>query len=166
MNISLIAAVSENNVIGSENDLPWKLPKDMKYFMDTTMGYHVLMGRKTYESFPAKYRPLPGRTNIVISRTKQYDNEEVQVFDEVEKGIEFARENGVGELFIIGGGSIYDLTINQANRLYITRVHAEVEGDTYFPELNLEQWSLVKDEKHHADEKHDHDYSFRVYVRK
>lgn len=133
MIVSLIAALSENRVIGKNNDLPWRLPDDMKYFMETTSGHYVIMGRKNYQSLPEKFRPLPNRTNIVITRSSDFSAPGCQVVHTLADALEIARKANQKEIFIIGGAEIYALSLPHAHRLYLTEIKAEVAGDTYFP---------------------------------
>lgn len=164
MRVSLIVAVSENGVIGKDNDLIWHLPKDMKFFKDTTKGHHVIMGRKNFESIPHKFRPLPGRTNIIITRQKDYKAEGCIVVNSVEESLDIAKNNNDKEPFIIGGGQIYKLSLeaNLIDRIYLTRIHHTFEGDTFFPDLS-EDWKEVEREDCKADEKHAHNYSFLTF---
>ena len=166
MIISLIAAVSENGAIGKNNDLPWRLPDDMKYFMGTTSGHHVIMGRKNYESLPEKYRPLPNRVNIVVTRQKGYPAPDCLIAYSIQEGIEMARKAGEMELFIIGGAEIYSATLPMADYLYITEVKANVAGDTYFPKYGKDDWDEISRKPHAADEKHIYSFDFVVYKRK
>ena len=167
MKIVLIAALSENYVVGSNNMLPWHLPGDLKYFKRITTGKAVIMGRKTYESIG---RPLPNRTNIVISRNPDFRAEGVKVVASLEAAIRIATDvntrNGVQEVMIIGGASIYEEALPMAERLYLTHVHAKVKGGAYFPKVDFEQWSKVKWEDHKASADDAHDYSFAVYDKK
>ena len=164
MIVSLIVAVSENGVIGKDNDLIWHLPKDMKFFKDTTMGHHVIMGRKNFESIPHKYSPLPNRTNIVITRQTDYKAEGCVVVNSVEAALEIVKNNRDTEPFIIGGGQIYKIALenNLVDRIYLTKVHHSFEGDTFFPELNTD-WKEMERIDHKADEKHTHNYSFLTF---
>ena len=166
MIISLIVAASEENVIGKDNDLIWHLPADMKYFKEKTLGHHVLMGRKNYESIPAKYRPLPNRINLVVSRKEIGRENGTHFFTSIEDAIEFAKLGGETELFIIGGGEIYRQTMDLANIIYITKVHHQFVGDTHFPEISLNDWAEVKAEFRAADEKNKYDMTFHQYVKK
>ena len=129
MKVSLIVAVSENGVIGKDNDLIWHLPKDMKFFKETTMGYHVIMGRKNFESIPHKFRPLPNRTNIVITRQSDYKAEGCIVVNSVEEALKVAKSHGENEAFIIGGGQIYKLALdaNLVDKVYLTKIHHSFE---------------------------------------
>ena len=164
MNISIIVAVSKNGVIGKENDLIWDLPKDIKFFKETTLGHHVIMGRKNFESIPHNYRPLPNRTNIVITRNLNYKAKDCIIVNSIKKAIDIAKKNGDKEPFIIGGGEIYKLALeeNLVNKIYLTRIHHSFEGDTFFPELNSD-WKKIKETKHLKDEKHLYDYSFLTF---
>jgi dihydrofolate reductase len=164
MKIVLIAAFAQNRVVGIENRLPWHLPEDLKYFKRTTSGKAIIMGRKTYDSIG---RPLPNRTNIVITRNPDFTAPGVKVVVSLEAAIELAKEvnyiNDVDEVMIIGGASIYESALPIADRLYLTHVHAEVEGDAYFPEMNFQQWSETSREDYKASEQNPYDYSFVVY---
>tara|TARA_B100000900_G_scaffold377707_1_gene361369 strand:- start:70 stop:570 length:501 start_codon:yes stop_codon:yes gene_type:complete len=164
MIVSLIVAASENNVIGKDNDLIWNLPKDMNYFKETTQSHFVIMGRKNFESIPHKFRPLPNRTNVVVTRQTSYKAEGCIVVNSIEEALSKAKEADDAEPFIIGGGEIYRLALdnNLVNRIYLTRVHKHYEGDTFFPEINS-NWKLISSEKFLADEKHICDFSFEVY---
>ena len=161
MKVSLIVAVAENGVIGKDNDLIWHLPKDMRFFKETTMGHHVIMGRKNFESIPHKYRPLPDRTNIVITRQSEYKAEGCIVVDSVEAALEIAKNNGDIEPFIIGGGQIYRIALeeNLVDKIYLTKVHHSFEGDTFFPELSSD-WKEINKTENKADEKHKYNYDF------
>ena len=163
MKVSLIVAVSENGVIGKDNDLIWHLPKDMKFFKETTMGHHVIMGRKNFESIPHKFKPLPNRTNIVITRQSDYKAEGSIVVNSVEDALEIAKVNGDLEPFIIGGGQIYKIALekNLVDRIYLTRIHYSFDGDTFFPELNSD-WKEINREDCFKDERNKYDYSFIV----
>ena len=163
MKVSLIVAVSENNVIGKDNNLIWHLPKDMKFFKNTTLHHHVIMGRKNFESIPHKFRPLPNRTNIVISRKTNYTAANSLVVSSIQKALEIAKENSDPEPFIIGGGEIYKLALklDLVDRIYLTRIHGVFEGDTFFPELD-NSWKEISKEDHLSDEKHDYDFSFII----
>jgi len=165
MIVSLIAAVSENKVIGKNNDLPWHLPDDMKYFMQKTKGHHTIMGRKNYDSIPEKFRPLPNRTNIVVTRQALFRAPGCIVVDSVQRGLDIASRNGEQEAFIIGGYEIYALGLPAADRLYLTEIRANIEGDTFFPEINKSDWSEISRKHHTADERHLFSFDFVVYKR-
>lgn len=166
MRISMIAAVSANGVIGKDNDLAWHLPDDMKYFKQTTAGHHVLLGRKNWESIPLKWRPLPNRPNIVITRNDQYKADGGTVTDSLENALHIARSANEEEAFIIGGGEIYRLGIPLSDRMYITEIAADVEGDTYFPDWDKSQWKEISRQHHAVDEKHAFAFDFVVYDKK
>ena len=166
MHISLIWAMANNRVIGRDNTLPWRLPLDMKHFMSTTMGKPVLMGRKTMESMKS---PLPGRTNIVLTRDTAWQREGVKVVHDFAAGVEIAEQqaliDGQDELMIIGGADIYALALPQATRLYITFVDADVEGDVFFPEFDLAAWRCVSEEAFPADDRHSAPFRITLYER-
>jgi dihydrofolate reductase len=166
MIVSLIVAASTNNVIGKNNQLLWHLPNDMKFFKNTTWGMPVVMGRKTYESLAGG--PLPGRFNFVITRKTGWDphNGKVQVVATLEQAIAAAKETDCREVFVIGGGQIYAESMASADRIYMTRVHAVFEGDTWFPVIDEKQWTLYSELNFPIDEKHAYAYSFQVWERK
>lgn len=166
MIVSAIAAVAENGVIGVDGDLPWHLPDDMKHFMRTTRGHHVISGRKNYESIPEKYRPLKDRMNIVVSRDPHYQAPGTRVVTSLADALRIAWDAGDTEAFIIGGGQIYReaFRLDLVKRVYLTVVHAEVDGDTHFPELGGE-WELIHEELHPADERHAHAFTFQLLER-
>jgi dihydrofolate reductase len=166
MIISMIAALARNLVIGKNNDLPWKLPDDMKFFMETTKGHHTIMGRKNYDSIPHKFKPLPNRTNIVVTRQKSFDAPGCIVVNSVEKGLEIAEENKEAEVFIIGGAEIYKLGLPYADRLYLTEINAEIEGDTHFPIFDKSQWRETSRRHHDKDERHTYAFDFVIYEKK
>lgn len=155
MEVSLIVAVAENGVIGKDNDLIWHLPKDMRFFKETTTGHHVIMGRKNFESIPEKYRPLPNRTNVVITRQADYQATACVVVNSLEAALKIAEEKGDKEPFIIGGGQIYQqaLEANLVDKIYLTKVHRSFDGDTFFHKLSSE-WKEIQRVDHPADEKH------------
>jgi len=166
MHISIIAAVSKNGVIGKANDLPWRLPDDMKYFMQTTQGHHVIMGRKNYESLPEKFRPLPNRTNIVITRQANFHATGCSVLHNLDDGIQMAKANLEEELFIIGGAEIYKAALAKTDTLYLTEIDAEVDGDVLFPSWNKDEWKEISRQHHEADSKHKFAFDFVVYKRR
>jgi dihydrofolate reductase len=165
MKLSLIVAVSENQVIGKDNDLVWHLPADMKYFKEKTTGHCIITGRKNYESIPAKFRPLPNRTNIVITRQKDYQAPGAIITDSLEKAVALSQELEKEETFIIGGGEIFKQSIKLVEKIYLTRVHAPFEGDVFFPELNYNEWKESFRQDCIADDKNPHPYSFIVLER-
>lgn len=164
MKVSLIVAVAENGVIGKDNDLIWNLPKDMRFFKETTWGHHVIMGRKNFESIPERYRPLTNRTNIVITRQNNYKAEGCVVVNSLEAALEVAQYNSDNEPFIIGGGQIYKLALegNLVDKIYFTEVHNSFEGDTFFPELS-DEWKEINRKDYKADEKHAYNFSIITY---
>jgi len=148
MNISIIAAMDENSIIGSNNDIPWNIPSDMKRFKDTTTDHPVIMGRLTWDSIPAKYRPLPGRTNIVLSRKETILPEECILVSSVGEAILVAKEcTGSDEIMIIGGGQIYKEFLPLATKMYLTTVKTKIEGDTKFPKFNSSDWIKTSSEE-------------------
>ena len=165
MRITLIAALSDNNVIGRDGTLPWKLPNDMKHFKALTMDHPVIMGRKTYESLPMALRPLPGRRNIILTHKHDYRAPGCDVVSSIHDAIKAAAVTGANEAFVIGGAEMYRLALPAAHRLELTRVHAEIKGDTYFPEVFWKEWKQIAIEEHPADERHAYPYSFVTYDR-
>ena len=167
MPLSLIVAVAENNVIGRDGDLPWHLSADLRRFKRLTMGHVMLMGRKTWESIG---RPLPGRTSIVISRDADYQTgfDEAPVAVNLDDALVRARQVAAdtAEVFVIGGARIYELILPRVDRLLLTRVHTEVQGDVFFPSVNWEAWRLVQEELHQADEQNDFSHTYQIYERK
>jgi len=161
MKISLIVAVSENGVIGKDNDLIWHLPKDMQFFKKITIGHHIIMGRRNFESIPHKYRPLSNRTNIIITRQSEYKAEGCIVVNSVETALEIAKNNGDIEPFIIGGGQIYRIAIekNLVDKIYLTKIHHSFKGDTFFPKLSSD-WKETNKIENKADDKHKYNYDF------
>lgn len=166
MIISMIAALSRNRVIGKNNDLPWKLPDDMKFFMLKTSKHHAIMGRRNYDSLPEKFKPLPNRTNIVVTHQVNFHAPGCIVVNSIEKGLEIAKQNNEPEAFIIGGAKIYKLGLPYATRLYLTQIQAEIEGDTFFPEFNKNDWTETSREHHEKDERHAYSFDFVIYDKK
>jgi dihydrofolate reductase len=161
----MIAAVARNLTIGKDNDLPWKLPDDMKFFMSTTKGHYVVMGRKNYDSLHEKFKPLPNRTNIVVTRQQNFNAPGCVVTHNVADAIELARKENETEAFIIGGAEIYKLAMADADRLYLTEIEAEVDGDTFFPRFSKQEWKETSRTHHAADEKHKFAFDFVIYDR-
>ncbi|MBP6182462.1 dihydrofolate reductase [Flavobacterium sp.] len=159
--IIMIAAVAENNALGENNKLVWHLPNDFKRFKTLTSGHHIIMGRKTFESFP---KPLPNRTHIVISRQEEYQPDGCIVVDSMEKALEICPKNETS--YIIGGGEIYNLGLPFADKIEITRVHQNFEADAFFPEINLEEWEITVSVFNPKDEKHLYDYTYLTFSRK
>lgn len=166
MKVSMIAAVAENGVIGKDNGLVWRLPDDMKFFMKKTTGHHVIMGRKNFESLPAKFSPLPNRVNIIITRQADLKIDGAHVVNNLEDALKIARSNDEKEAFIIGGGEIYQLGLEVANTMYITEVNAAFDGDAFFPDFDKKEWREVERHYHPADEKHAHTFDFVTYQKK
>ncbi|MDX1362746.1 dihydrofolate reductase [Arenibacter latericius] len=161
--ISMIAAAGENNALGKDNDLLWHLPDDFKYFKKRTSGHKIIMGRKTFESFP---KPLPNRVHIVITRDLNYKipHPDCIVVHSLEEALKLVE--GEPLAFIIGGGEIYQLGLEYANQLELTRVHESFEADTFFPDFDENEWKLTKKEFHPKDERHNYDFTYLTYVRK
>jgi dihydrofolate reductase len=157
----MIAAVAENNALGKNNDLLWHLPNDFKRFKEVTSGHHIIMGRKTFESFP---KPLPNRTHVIITRQKDFQFEGCIVVSNLEKAIAACPKNEA--VYIIGGGEIYTQSISFADQLDITRVHHSFDADVYFPEIDPEIWELTSETFNPKDEKHLFDYTFQTFVRR
>ncbi|WP_426359800.1 type 3 dihydrofolate reductase [Pseudocolwellia sp. HL-MZ19] len=156
--LSMVVATANNRIIGKDNDMPWHLPADLAYFKKTTLGKPVIMGRKTYESIG---RPLPGRQNIVISRDENYKAEGIETVISVDAAL--ALVNDVEEVMVIGGGAIYQHCLPAADRLYITHIEAEIEGDTQFPFYDTNIWKKVSSTKRLADDKNHYNLDFCVY---
>ena len=152
--LSIIVAVAENNVIGKDNDLIWKLPRDMRHFKETTTGHYIIMGRKTFES---NGRPLPNRTNVIITRDKTYKAEGCIIAHSLEDAIKEAKNDS--EAFIIGGGVIYELAMPLIDRIYLTKIHHLFEGDTFFPELNMNEWLITEERFFEPDEKNKYPFT-------
>lgn len=160
--LSMIVAHADNRIIGKDNDMPWHLPADLAYFKKTTLGKPVIMGRKTYDSIG---RPLPGRQNIVISRDESLNIDGVEVVQSVEQALAVA--SGVDEIMVIGGGAIYAHCMPKADKLYITHIDAKIDGDTQFPDYDLEnEWQMLASETRQADEKNAYVLYFNVYQRR
>ena len=157
----MIAAVAENNALGKNNDLLWHLPNDFKRFKEITSGHHIIMGRKTFESFP---KPLPNRTHVIVTRQHNFEYEGCIVVQDIDKAIAVCPSEE--DIYIIGGGEIYAQSIDFADQLDITRVHHSFDADVYFPKINPEIWELTSETFNPKDEKHLFDYTFQTFVRK
>ena len=166
MIISMIAAMGSNRVIGKDNDIPWHLPDDFKYFKDTTKGHHVIMGRKNWESLPHSFQPLPGRTNVIITRQSNYEAKGEPVVQSLEDALAIARQNGEKEAFIIGGGEIYRMGLEIADKIYLTEINQSFDGQVTFPEFDTSAWQEISREHHPIDERHKFSFDFVVYSRK
>ncbi len=162
---ALMVAAASNGVIGRNNELPWHLPKDLQYFKQTTMGKPVIMGRKTFDSIG---RPLPGRANIIVTRQQDYYADGVEIVHSLEDGLvlaqKMAAEKSLDEVMVIGGAELYRQSLPVIDRVYLTQVHADVEGDAFFPPLD-NNWRCISEEKHKACEKNPFDYSFCIFER-
>ncbi len=163
MIVSLIAALDRRRGIGKDNQLPWRLPADMKRFRELTMGHHLIVGRKTYESIG---KPLPGRTTIIVTRRSDFQAEGCDVVSSADEALALARTRGEQEVFVIGGAEIYAQTLAQADRLYLTLVEAEVAADTFFPTFAADDWLEAEHSTHAADEKHQYAFAFVTLDRK
>ena len=162
MIISLVVAAASNDGIGKDNQLPWHLPNDMKHFKNVTWGLPVLMGRKTFDSLG---KPLTGRKNIVITRQADWTATGVSVADSLEKAFEEAKKTDAKEVMVIGGGEIFRMVFEKAQRIYMTRVHSSPEADTFFPSIDPSQWELVSQKDYEADEKNKFNHSFQLWER-
>ena len=165
MIISLIAALTKNRVIGRNNDLPWRLPDDMKYFMQTTSRHTVIMGRKNYDSLPEKFRPLPNRTNIVVTRQEKFEAPGCQVVHSLDEGIQLARTAQEEEVFNIGGADMFKLAMLFTQRMYLTEIQTVLDGDIFFPEYDSSRWQEISRNHHGADERHAYAFDFVIYDR-
>lgn len=163
MIVSCIVAVAHNNVIGKENDIPWYLPADLKYFKKITLGHHILMGRKCFQSIG---KPLPKRTNIILTRDPFFISSNCLIARSIEEGLEMAYDNGEEECFIIGGGIVYEQSMQYWDKLYLTEVDLQVDGDVFFPKINFSDWNLLSEERHTADEKNEYNYTFKLLSKK
>lgn len=163
MIISLLLAASENNVIGKNNGLPWHLPDDLKYFRNLTWGLPILMGRKTFDSIG---KPLPGRKSIVITRNESWNHTGVEVVHSLEEAVRKAEALGAKEIFVIGGAAIFHAALPQANRIYLTRIHQNFDGDVFFPAINETKWQLSSSRFCQKDEKNPYDHTYQVWERK
>ena len=162
----MIAAVAANRVIGKDNDLVWRLPDDMKYFMQTTINHFFIMGRKNYESIPHKYRPLPNRENIIVTTQTDYQAPDCIIAHSIEEALDYAKDHNEQEVFVIGGGQIYTKSLPLAQKLYITEVNHDFDGDTYFPNYDKNNWQEVSREHHDVDDRHLYNFDFVIYERK
>jgi dihydrofolate reductase len=161
--LSLLVAADENNVIGKDNQLPWHLPADLRYFRNQTWAMPILMGRKTFESIG---KPLPGRKSIVITHNKQWKHEGVTVVHSIQEALDAAAALGVKEVFVIGGATIFASAFTSAQRIYLTRIHHQFDGDAYFPEVTADQWNLVQSRFCAADEKNAYAHTFQVWEKR
>ncbi len=163
MIISFLIAMDEKRGIGKAGGLPWRLSSDLKRFRELTMGHHIIVGRKTFESIG---RPLPGRQMIIVTRSENFAPEGCFIAHSIEEAISLARERGESELFICGGAEIYAQTLGVADRMYLTLVHADSEADTFFPAWDIDEWIEVESENRTADEKNQYSFTFKVLEKK
>lgn len=163
MKVSLIAAAAENDVIGRDNDLPWRLPDEFRHFKRTTEGHHVIMGRRTWES---RGNPLPKRVNLVVTSQPDYPATGAIVVRSLGEGLELARAAGETEAFVIGGTALFAEALATADTIYLTRVHAEFEGDAVFPKFDLATWQEVSRERHEIDDRNPYAWTILVYERR
>lgn len=162
MGVSLVVAAASNNAIGKNGTMPWHLPNDLKHFKNVTWGMPIVMGRKTFDSLG---KALPGRKNIVITRQTGWSAEGVVAVKSIDDALFVANETDAKEVMVIGGGEIYKAAFEQAKRIYLTRVEAEPEADTFFPVINPDEWHLMSHKNFEADEKNAYNYSFQVWER-
>lgn len=161
--IAYVVAMDDNRLIGRQNDLPWRLPDDMRWFRERTIGKPCIMGRKTYDSLPNRFRPLPGRLNIVVTRNRDYEAPGALVVHSVEDALRAAGE--VDEIIIVGGADLFRKLMSLVDRLYLTRVHGAAEGDVYFPEYDAAEWREVFHEEHPSDDRHAYAFTWLVLER-
>lgn len=159
MTLTLIAAAAENNALGKDNDLVWHLPDDFKRFKQITSGHYIIMGRKTFESFP---KPLPNRTHVIITRQNDYKADNCIVVNSLDEAIAACPQDE--EVFVIGGGEIYKQSIDRADKIELTRVHTTVEADAFFPNIDTSKFKLASEEYHPKDEKHKFDFTYQTWV--
>lgn len=166
MIVSLIVAVAKDRTIGKNNDLIWHFPKDMAFFKATTQNHWVIMGRKNYDSIPERFRPLPNRTNVVVTRQSNYEAEGCLVVNSIQEALDLAKKEGQEEVFIIGGGQIYTQALkdNLIDKMYITHIDKAFHGDAFFPDIDYNQWKIISEEHHSKDEKHEADFVIRTYA--
>ncbi|PKP24749.1 MAG: diacylglycerol kinase [Bacteroidetes bacterium HGW-Bacteroidetes-2] len=159
--ITIIAAAAENNALGKDNDLVWHLPDDFKRFKLLTTGHYIIMGRKTFETFP---KPLPNRIHVVVTRNKNYKKDGIVVVHSIKEALKIAKIDD--QPCIIGGGEIYKQSLPFTEKIELTRIHTTVEADTFFPEINEKEWQLINEEYHPKDEKHEFAFTYLTYLRK
>lgn len=163
MMISVIVAMDEERGIGVDNGLPWHLSQDLKHFKRITMGHHLIMGRKTYQSIG---KPLPGRTMIVLTRNPDYEAEGCMVVHSLSDAYEYAELRGEDEVFVIGGASVFEQALDDADRLYLTRVHTRSVSDTYFPDFDLSSWELISQTRYEQNKNNDHPFTIKYFQRR
>jgi dihydrofolate reductase len=162
MLVSAIVAVAKHHIIGKDNDIPWYLPADLKYFKEKTLNHHIIMGRKCFDSIG---KPLPKRTNIIVSRNPFLISSNCTIARSIEEALEVAYDNQETEAFIIGGGEIYRQSMDFLDKIYLTEVAVEVQGDITFPEIDSTIWKLISEVRHTKDEKNEWNYTFKVFER-
>jgi len=167
LKIKLIVAVSKNNVIGIKNGLPWHLPDDMVFFKNTTMGGTVIMGRNNYLSIPEKFRPLKNRFNIVLTNDSLFTAKNCLILNSLESAIDFSKKRNEKNIFIIGGGKLYNYALEKkiVDLIYLTRIHATISGDTFFPKINMDNWRKLDEKFHKKDKNHKYDFTFLTLER-
>ncbi len=163
MIVALVAARSENNVIGNGSEVPWHLPADLKFFKQLTTGHTIVMGRNTFDTLA---KPLPNRRTIVLTRSRAYRQAGIDVAHSFETAFDLADPGDGEEVFIVGGEEIYRMALPYAQRMYLTRVHTIVPGDAFFPEFSDDEWELTENARHAADERHEFDYTFEVWEKR
>lgn len=163
MNISIVVAAAENSVIGYKNEIPWKLPTDMRRFKEITTGHHIIMGRRTYESIG---KPLPNRTNIVISNNPDLTIEGAVVLRSLEQALELAESQGETDAMVIGGAAIYAVALSLAHRIYLTRVKCYPQGDVFFPYIDTDIWETLLIDSRYKNDRDEHDFDFCILVRR
>jgi dihydrofolate reductase len=168
MKVSLIVAMDAKRGIGKNNDLMWHLPADMNFFKETTKNQIVVMGRRNYDSIPEKYRPLPNRLNVILTRNKEFQAENCLVFNSLKDCLTHFENENERKVFIIGGGEIYKMALdaNCLDEMFITYVDGVFDADTFFPVINPNEWKLVEKEYHPKDDKHQYDFTYETYLRK
>ena len=162
MLISLVVAAASNNVIGKQGIMPWHLPNDLKHFKNVTWGMPVIMGRKTFDSLG---KVLPGRKNIIITRQDNWKADGAVTVKSMDDALFLAKQTDAREVMVIGGGEIFKIIFDKSNRIYLTRIEAQPEGDTFFPAIDPKHWHLVSQKKHESDEKHAYNYAFETWER-
>ena len=168
MIVSIIAAVAKDRTIGKDNDLIWHYPIDMAFFKSSTKNHYVIMGRRNFDSIPEKYRPLPFRTNVIVTRQTDLVADGCLIVNSLEEAVEIAKNDKQKEIFIIGGGQIYNQALEDGivNRMYLTHIDKDYNGDAFFPEFNSDDWIISKEELHTKDDKHEADFVIRTYQKK
>lgn len=162
----MIAAMGSNRVIGKDNDIPWHLPDDFRFFKETTKNHHVIMGRKNWESLPSSFQPLPNRPNILITRQVDYVAHGAQIVASLEEALNVSKQKAESEAFIIGGGEIYRMGLSLSDKIYLTEINGEFDGQVTFPEFSKSEWVEESRIHHKADERHKFSFDFVTYLKK